>query len=192
MKERCIGLFILLFVLPTEAADCGIDERSKLTAIDDARAAIRCMALEIRSLKESMRQVASVPAGAVVAFRSAACPAVGWRPYRLASGRTIVGVGTADGRSFLLEETAGKVEVKLEKENLPPHQHDTALALGDANVGFGLGSQKRAVYGSKLDPLSTALTSSVGEGLPVPTLPPFVALRYCEKCETDDCTQTSK
>lgn len=166
------------------SADCtaNVQESSK-TQIADLKAAIRCLAQENARLREGAPppNAPSVPSGAVVAFRAVSCPN-GWAPYQRGSGRVIVGVGAADGKDFLFEEIGGKVATKLTVANLPPHQHDTSVAIGEANnAPFGLGPAKRAVFGTQIAPLTTGMTSPVGESAPFSTLPPYISLLYCEK-----------
>lgn len=184
MKTGVAAFALSALAAAGAAADCttSVQESSK-TQIADLKAAIRCLAQENSHLRETRTQGQApvIPAGAVVAFRAVSCP-VGWAPYQRAAGRVIVGTGSAGDKDFLFEESGGQVALRLTASNLPPHQHDTALAIGEANnAAFGLGSTKRAVYGTQIAPLTTALTSSVGEATPISTLPPFVVLLYCEK-----------
>src|SRR4051794_12752861 len=65
----------------------------------------------------------SVPTGAVLAFDLQACPE-GWETFVSATGRTIVGVGQAQGLTDRsLRETGGAERQKLDPLNLPPHVH---------------------------------------------------------------------
>jgi hypothetical protein len=184
MNSALASFFLLLAFSTAEAADCtaNVQPDSK-TQIADLKAAIRCLAQENVRLRETLPQpaVSAVPSGSVVAFRAVSCPQ-GWSPYQRASGRVIVGTGSVPGKDFLFEESGGQVSLRLTVANLPPHQHDTALAIGEANrAAFGLSTTKPAVFGTQIAPLTTALTSSVGDGSPIQTLPPFVVLLYCEK-----------
>lgn len=123
-----------------------------------------------------------IPDHAVVAFNRAECP-TGWRDYRDASGRFIVGIGRHsqhDQYGFELAElelgdTGGSRTHRLTEPEMPTHTHEYVFSDGydsprhtDTSVDeFG-------------DKNRTQDTTPTGGGARHNNMPPFVALRFCE------------
>ncbi len=134
------------------------------------------------------QQAAGIPKGAVMAFNLAACPD-GWTQFTPARGRTILGVGqsTPEDTKYKLGTTGGAETHTLTIEEFPPHNHGL--------VGAGNGSylkQWNATNAHYAVPCPNARAGSFrtsrlpngwseGEAKPHNTMPPFIALLYCEK-----------
>ena len=119
-----------------------------------------------------------VPTGAVVAFRTADCPA-GWEPRTELAGRVIIGAGFSDyGSEFALWERGRNGRyLQLTVDQLPTHDHGMSVA---SNY---LPGQPPSATGAK-DALSREFGDpfgAVGSGNPIDILPPFRALYYCER-----------
>ncbi|MEW7009929.1 hypothetical protein [Lentilitoribacter sp. EG35] len=144
----------------------------------------------------------SVPEGAVVAFNiRAGCPD-GWNPYERASGRTIVGAlysGTEDrpyleheildASNYHFDERRGEERIALGPENMANHSHEfrgNAITMSGKGTVHGYNQNARPALGSTADvntdlPISGTVMSEVNGGEKFSTMPPYVALYYCEK-----------
>ena len=123
-----------------------------------------------------------VPASAVVAFHTASCPD-GWKEVEFTKGRFIVGVG--EGSELTprrLLETGGEERHTLTIEEMPKHAHKNILRgyRDDKRDDYGFGGSEFNVH---KDPASNLENTTVPEGMGKPhnTMPPYVALLYCEK-----------
>ena len=126
---------------------------------------------------------APIPARAILPFKDVVCPP-GWTPYIKGAGRVVMGLGKGPGRKeFTLEEAAGASEITITLDNLPSHQHDTLIGVEKFYAIWGMGSRKTGALGKQAGEVSTGLTSSAGadKPTPIPIVPPYVALLYCEK-----------
>ncbi|MEM8833855.1 MAG: type II secretion system protein [Pseudomonadota bacterium] len=127
----------------------------------------------------------TTPANAVVAFNLPDCPA-GWTLYTPAEGRFIIGTGQyAPGAGVYVSDGTGGL-------NWAPNAHDFGLEDNDeGNESYlvaraELPDQLTAV---EVDPavgpaaarLTVAQITATVNQEPTNNLPPFVALRYCEK-----------
>jgi hypothetical protein len=134
----------------------------------------------------------ALPPGAVVAFDLAdGCPKEGgWTPFADALGRVIIGAGAGEGltpRPFRVP--GGREEFPLTASNIPRHQHDTLLGNGNRDqkpIGEWGRIDLPLVIGGTPFANSTAAKTSFypapeQELQPVPTMPPYVALRFCKK-----------
>jgi microcystin-dependent protein len=125
-----------------------------------------------------------IPSGAVMAFNATKCPD-GWKIYARAEGSVIIGVGKipGGGKELNLEEAAGKYQITLTTPQLPTHQHDTLVAADPSysSTSWGNGPSRISIFGTQAAQHVTALSAPTGDGQPVDILPPYVALRYCEK-----------
>lgn len=125
-----------------------------------------------------------VPKGTVLAINTTKCPeADGWKPYDRGAGSVIVGVGKVphNGPEFTLEQVGGNYQTILQERQLPSHRHNTLVAAKESYSEWGVGPSRTSVFGTQAAVHTTALTSPVGEGQPIEIMPPFVALRFCEK-----------
>jgi len=151
------------------------------------------------------KEVGGVPEGAVVAFDRADltqddCPD-GWRPYKLARARTIVGAGalTPDllkmatdehGRplvGYVLRQHGGEQVHELRLEEIPSHVHtfvDHQFVVTTPAPRDSFGGLREPAGGGAGQAQNT--TNPVGgndrrETVPHNTMPPFIALYYCKK-----------
>lgn len=127
--------------------------------------------------------VISVPKGAVVAFNQDSCPS-GWSSFDLGIGRTIIGEGTAQGLSTrTLRQQGGAETHTLTISEMPSHDHEF---VGDSVVRGGWGGRvtHNLAVGDQDDwetysPSGTI--SNTGGGEPHNNMPPFIALKMCQK-----------
>ncbi len=135
------------------------------------------------SVPQRLPSAVRIPSGTIIAFKGTECPKEEWKPYKNAAGRAIIGVGAIPdgGPQFALEQQGGAHKVTLNEPNLPSHQHDTLLATQAEYSIWGNGAARVSIYGTSHGNHPTGLTSSVGAGVPFSILPPYVALRFCEK-----------
>lgn len=125
-----------------------------------------------------------IPKGAVVAMNATKCPeADGWKAYERGTGSVIVGVGRLpkNGPELVLEQLGGNHQIVLQEKQLPAHKHDTLVAAEATYSQWGSGPIKTSVFGTQAAAHITSMTSPIGEGQAIDVMPPFVALRFCEK-----------
>lgn len=122
-----------------------------------------------------------LPPNAVVALADNTGCVSPWKDAAFLSGRFILAAG--DG--FKLNDKGGQTSVMLAINQLPPHQHNTALASAfEAEYVFGRGDNvPKSLYGGAgVDNQSGALTSSVpaaGTQTALSVMPPYYVLTYC-------------
>lgn len=143
----------------------------------------------------------SLPAGAVVAFKLASCPAVGWAPMPSMAGRTIIGAGAytpppftaahysnggnADSAiNYSRGQIGGAPMTTLVVANIPTHMH--AVNFAPANLGYAPagGGTAIATYGTGTfgSPVQTAFWGGTsGAAVPFNAYQPYMALIYCKK-----------
>ena len=175
------GLTILALVVAAVSAyfTWQLETREILTELKG-----RIAALEKESPPDSSISPA-IPAGAVVAFSSEACPE-GWQKYSDAEGRFVIGVGQGPlAERLALEQRGGKKEVELSVDNMPKHAHATALhAARTDERGWGRGTSDKTTVSASVNKDATDggyfLTSEQGEGKPHDNMPPYIALRFCQ------------
>lgn len=107
--------------------------------------------------------------------------------------RVAIGVGQGTGLSqYTIGSNGGAEQVNLNAGNLPPHAHNFALSAN--NTGANLADPTNAYLGLSSDADGVGLntytqtagnvtmaqqtTSVVGQGTPVATLTPYLALNY--------------
>ncbi|MEL7115348.1 MAG: hypothetical protein AAGP08_07105 [Pseudomonadota bacterium] len=139
--------------------------------------------------------VAAVPSGAVMAFDVlGGCPA-GWRTFKPAQGRTLIGAMTGEGLEFGFEENAdgsplteykhrahgGQERVKLTTSQMPDHAHAMLWGRVEEQAGDG----DRVGVGNEISTRHPVRrihsTMSSGQGQPHSNMPPYVALYFCKK-----------
>ncbi len=132
------------------------------------------MDASIALVQESLR-------GMIAAFPQS-CPA-GWEPFTPATGRFLLGAGAGEGLTpRTAGSTSGTEQVTISVEQLPSHQHRTVEAGDDTNSEFGTTRLSRRRQGTQWsgDGL-VSRTGSVGGGQPVPNMPPFLVVAFCQK-----------
>lgn len=144
-------------------------------------------------------ELGGVPPGAIVAFdrdATAPCPE-GWKVWKEATSRVIVGAGNIDEtyeekfkfdengiplESKSYRETGGTERESLSPSQMPAHSHtfsgDSIPRGGNAGVGRVVAVGDAADYQSYTP---TGTISTEGEGLPDNNMQPYVALYYCKK-----------
>ncbi|WP_419739126.1 phage baseplate protein [Ruegeria sp.] len=136
--------------------------------------------------------IGALPANAVVAFDVPnGCPH-GWSVFQQAQSRVLIGVGpgqVSSGNklsSYNYREEGGYERVTLDKSNLPKHQHGYNDIYW-SEVG-GRSSALTNALGNKGDSDRDnsgheirRQTAETGEGNPVDTMPPYIALYFCKK-----------
>jgi len=134
---------------------------------------------------QSIAEESGVPAGAIVAF-AGSCPVhLGWREYEPARGRFVVGTGTntdkaGTTRDFVLGHgfDDGVYAHALTIDEMPIHHHRIdrqGPTRGITDVP-PLGSD-----GAIISMIETELSQPAGGDQPHNNLPPYIALRFCEK-----------
>lgn len=135
---------------------------------------------------------ATIPSGAVMAFDLPnGCP-LGWKSFKEARARVIVGVGdpsrTArklgfdiNGRpltELAYRQHGGEEKHRLTIEELPRHDHGTRYALSGRSLGWGPGSHPIPTSTRRAE---SQKDWSAGRNIPHNNMPPFIALYYCKK-----------
>lgn len=126
-----------------------------------------------------------IPPSAVLAFDLATCPD-GWKFYSKAEGRVILGVGHGKDLSpRTLGEEGGLERVRLSIPEMPSHYHLVASKDGGSlEEIFAVQAVGKGEFGGR----HSRQTDLRGGDQAHENMPPFVALRYCIKCETlTDC-----
>ena len=132
--------------------------------------------------------VVDLPKGAVVAFsKEEGCP-TGWEEYDDAKGRFIVGVGQHSlnneyGTPVPIKqvgEKGGQDQVKLEVEHLPAHKHENPSRGADGRGNYFVQALQATGLG-EYGGVHARPTQETGGNQPHNNIPPYVALRYCEK-----------
>ena len=109
-------------------------------------------------------------------------------------GRAPIGFGQGPGlSSYTLGQTTGKETVSLTIDNMPAHNHpitgkvqiqaNDSSADADGPIGAYLGTPGSPIYSSSqnsfiADPVVTLGTAVMGNGYPVSTLQPVMAVNY--------------
>ena len=127
----------------------------------------------------------AVPKGAVVAFATA-CPAEsGWKEYEAARGRFLVAVGdhtdaSGHSRSFALGigDNDGEYMHTLVADEMPAHRH--AVERQGPTRGIE-GLPPIGSDGAIIATIEQEMSSTAGKGAPHNTVPPYIALHFCEK-----------
>lgn len=140
---------------------------------------------ELEKLKgldtQTILSKASVPSGAIMAFSKSECPS-GWKIYREAHGRTIIGAGKGDGiKVKTLFEKGGEEKHTLTLSELPSHQHETIVGAQSATAKWGFGDKVNSIWAKSWGSYPNGMTSLVGEDQAHNNMPPYIALRYCVK-----------
>ncbi|MDD3181704.1 MAG: hypothetical protein PHD48_02720 [Alphaproteobacteria bacterium] len=123
----------------------------------------------------------TIPAGAVMMFNLAACPA-GWSPLPGLAGRTVIGAGAGAGLTLRsLGETGGEENHTLSVTEIPAHAHGTDWQEYNEN---GKGSVPVMASGNSNSPEwyhFSSPTLNAGGDQPHNNMPPYIALLYCQK-----------
>lgn len=122
-----------------------------------------------------------MPAGAVMAFDLASCPA-GWSAYTAANGRNIIGTGTS-GTAGAVNHVRGDATTGVGGEEkhtqliseMPNHDH----SLNWRNLTAGGASYTFPVVEKDLN--NPTVTGTKGGGSPFNVMDPYIALLYCKK-----------
>ena len=141
---------------------------------------------QIADLKKSLDAV--LPPNAIVAFANEnGCPD-GWKIYRPALSRVILGayqtniehdvVANADLTPRVINGVGGEERHALSVAEMPAHFHEVYPHAGQI---VGTGGRSAGAGSDDPNPPSrtNGLTSSVGGGAPHNTMPPYLALFYC-------------
>lgn len=126
------------------------------------------------------------PPTSVLAFNAAQCPP-GWREFEPARGRAVVGSGQGAGLTArALGQTGGAESHALTVEEMPSHDHGGSTH--NSSVGsFVEFPARRDVAGTFSGDVRFSVSDHAhaipaqGGGQAHPTMPPFVALLYCER-----------
>jgi hypothetical protein len=126
-----------------------------------------------------------VPAGAVMAFDLAACPA-GWTAYVPAQGRTIVGVnptGTSDLSVRARGASFGEEAHALSVQEMPSHNHGGSTGLDGITVEGNLFADPGSPAGNGIPSYGQHSHSipSQGGGAKHNNMQPSHVLLYCKK-----------
>ena len=136
-----------------------------------------------------------LPVDTVVAFEKVKCPK-GWLPYEKADGRFIIGAGKGELRNKLNVGDIGGMEfVTLVESNMPSHQHGSIIHASseegekkeEERRGWGNDRQINPApkttkgTGKWKNDGGFFLTSPAGKGEAHDNMPPYIALRFCQK-----------
>ena len=89
---------------------------------------------------------------------------------RIANGRTLMGVDSADEDFSTPAHTGGAKEVTLTVSQLPPHSHSMSLWSGGHQAGYGPKAESSAPDSAGVN---VATTKNTGDGDPIRILPPY-------------------
>ena len=129
---------------------------------------------EVAATKRLADELISSTVGAIVAFRSSACP-LGWVPVTDVSGRTIIGAGAGSGLTARVNGQTGGAEMHtLTVSELPSHSHGLNI-MGRQYAG---GNSGIAVVPSTTNRMPMENT---GANSPHNNMPPFIVFTYCER-----------
>lgn len=192
VRYSSVSIFVCFLAATPVFADC--------MKANNQREAVRCLQEQIDELTSSLREEIqqgrtvprrTVPKGAVIAFNDDQCPK-GWKKFKNAAGRVIVGVGksTRSGKYYLNQEGGNETQ-GLRIENLPSHNHPV-IDPGHLHKSQYMGSPSGKDHGwwgknggySGWD-TSTAKTNismgNTGSNKEFNIMQPWIALTYCEK-----------
>jgi len=114
----------------------------------------------------------AAPAGAVVAFASASCPA-GWSAATWANGRQIIGTSA----SYALWATGGEASHTLSVNEIPSHSHQYNISINQGGwAGLPPTANNKAANEN-----SNRTTYATGGGAAHNVMDPYIALKYCIK-----------
>lgn len=140
----------------------------------------------------------SIGSGAVVAYDLSKCPS-GWKPFKPATARFIVGAGEEfeaslrtdkDGNPLSVRrynEHDGFEEITLTTDQIPEHDHQGKSDYHVVRVGTDIGTGDNGwfpIHHTGPDPAQASnepLTAKFGGGEPHNNMPPYIALYYCKK-----------
>lgn len=148
--------------------------------------------------------VGGTPRGAVVSFHrddldADTCPP-GWRPFKQARARVILGAGDPkeapgklrfDGnqvplKHYIQNQHGGEANVEITKYHLPEHRHEINISTSlEQHPGLGL-TLNPTYYTNNVVIVPAAdetpmETASEGKGKYLEIMPPFIALYFCKK-----------
>ena len=135
------------------------------------------MTVSTSSLTSSIPRVPQilVPPGAVIAFNLASCPS-SWTEFTEAQGRVILGVGMGTGlMDRTLLQSGGFEKHVLTPSEIPVHTVEVETWDNDNNTKYATES------GNRKDLWRTKETRSRQAQQGHENMPPFVALRFCQK-----------
>ncbi len=186
-----------MFVVPAIVA--GLTFSGPVLA-QDTNALVLKLVEELDALKAEINPLRALLQGAVVAFdrsqTEGTCPA-GWKLFKPAGGRFIVGAGTHDNKDMggndltnypafkdkPTEAVGGEEKHLLTKEEMPSHDHG-GRTLGSDHLFWADETGAFAVRGpgdfaNHIKKDHTHGITAEGQGQAHNTLPPYVALYYC-------------
>lgn len=168
--------------------------------LSEAQSKLEQLTRELSEIKPSLSAAEAVlPNGAVIAFDSTridaeTCPP-GWRPFKEARARVIVGAGPPRGapqkygfdekgkalEGYVLRQHGGEEKSELTENELPSHTHtlnmDSVERGGHGAVGQELSvgdATDRGIY------TPTGKIGKTGNGASFTNMPPFIALYFCK------------
>ncbi|WP_009547978.1 phage tail protein [Crocosphaera subtropica] len=122
-----------------------------------------------------------IPSKAIIPFNSNECPS-GWSDYSQSAGRFIIGVGQGSNLTERrLGDLGGTEKHMLTVDEIPQHYHNYEdyhyydQEIGDPNYQTPQGDETGILK------YREGQTTEIGGGKPHENIPPFVALKYCEK-----------
>jgi hypothetical protein len=112
-----------------------------------------------------------VPAGAIMAFNLAACPA-GWAPFAGANGRQIIGTSGA----YPFGSTGGAATHALTIPEMPSHNHGFTGTAGE-----DVANRWYLTSGGTDIGANNVTTAYTGGNQPHTVMDPYIVLTYCRK-----------
>ena len=125
-----------------------------------------------------------IPKGAVMAFDLATCP-TGWTAYTAASGRNIIGAGTATGitgaTAHVKGQTGGEEKHLQTASELAAHQHSFSYTSisGSNSKDADAGKTDTNYQGNAV--AYSGVTSEAGSSVAANVMDPYIVLTYCVK-----------
>lgn len=121
-----------------------------------------------------------IPKGTVAAFSLPECP-IGWSSFDDGAGRVIIGVGKGEGlEPRFLKQTGGAETHTLTIAEMPRHTHGWLKGNTPDDKGSGGGPPEYAIYDKNRATTPNPIDYT-GSNQPHNNMPPFVALRFCQK-----------
>lgn len=163
------------------------DYGAMATRLSEAELRAQQLAAEVAALQAALPP----PEAILLIDRAQGCPA-GWRDVAVAepdvfAGRVAVATGFAESRVFRgFRETGGSETHALTEAELPAHGHGLPLefqrllgeGLGGSNLGSRLTTGTQVAVATRI---GREATGRVGAAQPHPTMPPYVALFFCQR-----------
>lgn len=210
MKTIIICCLCVVSGVSSAYAACSspVGDEGHMKFMSDAKVMVFCNGTNWITMVGNRPGTSTLPSGTVSAFDLASCPS-GWSDYTAANSRFIVGVD--GGVSYALGDTGGATSHIITSSEMPAHTHavdppSTATSSDDAHThtvsdgyfrstgggnNWNAGSSSSSFTATRTTNADTghnhtidvgsATSNSAGSGTSFNYIPPYAALKYCEK-----------